>query len=107
MAKNFYKLSNHSLVNSFERNFNSAREVVDFIKGHPKTFATGFEIEKCYIENDIEIYHTVADRDNRVVGREWEITFPCHTETAKVFFELTNLPHPVDPEFDERDRIKA
>lgn len=107
MAKNFYKLSNHSWVNSFERNFDSAREVVDFIKDHPDTFATGFCIESGYIGNGIKVYHTVADRDNRVAGHEWEIVFPCHTATAKAFFELINFPHPVMPEFDKRDRIKA
>lgn len=105
MAKTFYRLANHSWVNHFERNFNNAREVIDFIKGHPKTFATGFEIEKGYIGNGLELYRTVANRDNRVAGHEWEITFPCHTVTAKAFFELTNLLHPVVSEFDERDKV--
>jgi hypothetical protein len=105
--KNFYKLTNHSCVNHFERNFNSAREVVDFIKDHPNTFATGFHIENGHIGNGVKAYLTVADRDNRVAGHELEITFPCRTETAKAFFELVNLPHPVTPEFDKRDRIRS
>lgn len=99
--KEFYKLTNNSSNNFYERNFRSARKVVDTIKENPKTFATGFVVEKVVVGLVWKKKTVVACSDTRVIGHEWEVIFPRRTETPKVFYELVGFPHPDMPEIDE------